>query len=487
MDNLLHTKPFEHQKEDLEKSYDKEYYAFWWEMGLGKSKIVLDTIYLLWLQGKIKGAIILAPKGNYLNWVYDEIPTHMKPKSYRSGWWGASMRKAEERRYKAFMAAEGDFVKILCMNIESLRYDRGRKVALWFAKHNGPILTCIDESTSIKNSKSKTAKGAYMLAKESSYKRLSTGTPAIQSPVDLFGQCKFLGEGLLGTRLLTEFRSMYTNEIVIKNNAGGQFKKIIGYPNKRLLQDYLMKFSSRRLKSECLDLPDKIYLKRAVPFTNEQIDAYKDMLQLASTEIKGSLITATLAVTLSRVLHRICCGHIKTDDGEEKDIPHNRVETLLQCLEEIGDEKVIIWAAAFKRDIKNVAAALPEGSFETYYGETKNRAEVIKRFKEDKECKYLIANRTGAKGLTLVNSHYQIFYSNDLSPENRVQSEDRQHRSGQKNEVTIIDLVSYRTVDQKIVETFQDKKNIQAALMDYWKELESFNAEEYEKELFNVS
>ena len=71
------TKPYEHQLMALKKAWDKEYYAYFMEMGTGKSKVLIDEIASLYLRGKITAALIVAPKGVYRNWEKGELPIHM--------------------------------------------------------------------------------------------------------------------------------------------------------------------------------------------------------------------------------------------------------------------------------------------------------------------------------------------------------------------------------------------------------------------------
>ena len=72
------TKPYPHQEDALQSSYDKKNYAYFMEMGCGKSKVLIDNMYWLWQQKEIDTAIIIAPKGVYMNWKNSEIPIHIK-------------------------------------------------------------------------------------------------------------------------------------------------------------------------------------------------------------------------------------------------------------------------------------------------------------------------------------------------------------------------------------------------------------------------
>ena len=71
------TKPYDHQKLALEKSWAEKTYALFMEMGTGKSKVLVDNIAMFYEQAAIRGALIVAPKGVYKNWHDIEIPVHL--------------------------------------------------------------------------------------------------------------------------------------------------------------------------------------------------------------------------------------------------------------------------------------------------------------------------------------------------------------------------------------------------------------------------
>mgnify|MGYP003111114276 FL=1 len=71
------TKPYDHQLKALRSAWDKKYFAYFMEMGTGKSKVLIDEMAGYYLRGKIGAALIIAPKGVYRNWERGEIPTHL--------------------------------------------------------------------------------------------------------------------------------------------------------------------------------------------------------------------------------------------------------------------------------------------------------------------------------------------------------------------------------------------------------------------------
>jgi SNF2 family DNA or RNA helicase len=165
-------------------------------------------------------------------------------------------------------------------------------------------------------------------------------------------------------------------------------------------------------------------------------------------------------------LQQICCGFLKLDDGEIKDLPNNRLNELLSVIEETTG-KVIIWAT-WTHDIQAIEKLLiknfGEDSVATYYGETPQdrRQEIVQKFqdKNDKLRFFVGQPKTGGFGITLTEASTVVYYSNSYDLEIRLQSEDRAHRIGQQNKVTYIDIVVPRTIDEKILKALKNKINI---------------------------
>jgi len=241
------------------------------------------------------------------------------------------------------------------------------------------------------------------------------------------------------------------------------FKQIVGYQRLDELNYKVDQYSYRVLKSDCLDLPDKVFTKRIVEMTPEQAKMYETMKREAIAEIEGKETSVTTMLAQLVKLHQIVCGSVIVNDGEIKEIPNNRITELLNCLEEI-DGKVIIWAV-YRHDIMKITQTLAEKygpeSVVSFFGDTKaeDRQEAVKNFQDmNNPIRFFVGNpRTGGFGLTLTAAHHMIYYSNSYDLEVRLQSEDRAHRIGQTNKVTYIDLVTEKTVDEKIIKSLRNK------------------------------
>jgi SNF2 family DNA or RNA helicase len=469
MNYKFKTKPYAHQLVALEKSVEEKEYGYFMEMGTGKSKVLVDNMAMLYDKGKINGALIIAPKGVYNNWYSSEIPTHLashiKPKMVL---WTASTSKAKEKEYQTLFETGFD-LHVLIMNVEAFSTKKGEEFAYKFLKSHKTLMV-VDESTTIKTPTSKRTKAILKLSKNAEYRRILTGSPVTKSPLDLYSQCAFLNENLLDHASYYSFRNRYAH--MVERNFGGRRVQIVGnYQRLDELEDILKKFSYRVLKEDCLDLPDKIYIKRNVELTDEQSKAYTTMKSAALALLDGKMATAPHVLTQMMRLHQITCGHLKNDDGTITELKNNRLNELLDLLDEI-EGKAIIWAN-YIHDIEHITKAIKkkygDNSIVQYYGaiDANERQEGIKKFQdEESPARFFIGNpQTGGYGITLTAASTVIYYSNGYDLEKRLQSEDRAHRIGQKKSVTYVDFISEKTVDEKIVKALRKKINIASEIL----------------------
>ena len=469
MNYKFKTKPYAHQLTALDKSWQKDEYGYFMEMGTGKSKVLIDNMALLYDKGQINAALIIAPKGVYRNWLSQEIPNHLPSHiEHKTVLWTALTSKTKDKEYRQLFEIDYD-LHILLMNVEALSTKKGVEFAGKFLRCH-KILMVIDESTTIKNPTAKRTKAILALSKEAKYRRILTGSPVTKSPLDLYSQCAFLNEHLLGFTSYYTFRNRYAH--MIERNFGGRRVQIVAsYRRLDELAEILKPFSYRVLKEDCLDLPPKIYMKREIELTDEQKKAYHTMKSMALAQVNGKIATAPHVLTQLMRLHQITCGHFKADDGTIQEFKNNRMGELLDLLEEI-EGKVIIWANYvydIEQIVKTIGEEYGEDSIVQYYGaiESKTRQKNIDKFQDpESKVRFFVGNpQTGGYGITLTGASNVIYYSNGYDLEKRLQSEDRAHRIGQKKSVTYVDLIARGTVDEKIVKALRKKINIASAIM----------------------
>ena len=465
------TKPYDHQKLALEKSWAEKTYALFMEMGTGKSKVLVDNLAILYEQAAIRGALIVAPKGVYKNWYDIEIPVHLPDHVKHSKvLWEPTSSKKKQLELDTLFDGKPE-LKVLIMNVEAFSTPKGLQFAKkYLSLFNGRALFGIDESTTIKNPTAKRTKSILQLGNLATYRRILTGSPVTKSPLDLYTQCMFLDKKHLGLESYYSYRARYAH--MVKRNFGGRQVQIIdSYRRLDELAGKLDHFSYRVLKEDCLDLPPKVFTTRIVELSTEQKEQYVMMKQAAIAEHKGKLMSSATALTTLLRLHQITCGTFKADDGTVTPIKNNRITALMDCLAEI-EGKAIIWAT-YREDLKNIVTALKkaygEASTVEYHGgvDATLRQDNIAQFQDVKgPARFFVGNaQTGGYGITLTAANTVIYYSNNYDLEKRLQSEDRAHRIGQTGSVTYVDLVAEKTIDERIIKSLKDKVNIANEIM----------------------
>jgi SNF2 family DNA or RNA helicase len=460
--------PYKHQREIFEATWQKHWYAFFLEMGTGKSKIAIDTMGALFENGDIDTALIIAPKGVYDNWVKKEMPTHLPDRiDCRVVRWNPSFTKGFRESLTKIAVPdqrEEKTLSILVMNVEALSTGKGSESAVKYLSLNPNNLVIVDESTTIKTHTAKRTKNALRIARQAKYRRILTGSPITKDPMDLYSQCDFLSSNALGFKSYYSFRARYAVLVKQHKKGGGHFPMVVGFRNLEELGKKLDKFSSRVLKKDCLDLPEKIYLRREVPLTTEQNKLYVQMREMALAKIRDGILTTTNNIlTQIMRLQQITCGFVQPDDGPIEPIKNNRVQELLDILQETSG-KVIIWAS-FTYDIHRIhselSSAYGSDSVAMYYGGTPQdeRQKIVEQFQDESSpLQYFVGQpATAGFGITLTAAHTVVYYSNTYDLEKRVQSEDRAHRIGQNTAVTYIDIVSPNTVDERVLEALTKK------------------------------
>jgi len=468
MNYKFRIKPYKHQLIALENSWNKESYAYFMEMGTGKTKVLIDNMSMLYDKGKIDSALIIAPKGVVKTWYEQELPTHL-PKHIENVTvlWQPNITKTQQEKLESLFLP-GQELHILIMNVEALSTEKGVKFAKQFLNSHKTLMA-IDESTTIKTPTAKRTKNIIDLGKMAKYRRIMTGSPVTKNPLDLYTQCEFLDPYLLDFASYYAFRNRYA-EMRTMHLRGRSIQVVHAFQNLSELSDKLNGFSYRVLKEDCLDLPPKNFIKRHITLTPDQKKVYMQMKQQAISILNGKVSSTMTVLTQLMRLHQITCGHFTADDGSVQNVNSNRITELMNILEET-EGKAIIWAN-YQRDItqivENIEKKYGPGSVVDYYGLTPQdkRQDNIRKFQNGDECRFLVGTpQTGGYGITLTKANTVIYYSNGYDLEKRLQSEDRAHRIGQKKNVTYIDIICEDTVDEKIVKALRDKINIASEVL----------------------
>lgn len=467
---IFETQPFLHQLQAWNMSKDLKVFALFMEMGCGKSKVLIDTIAWLYQQGIIDTALIIAPNNVHIQWIDEQLPAHMpKHINYGASYYSSSSKAAKRKEFQDLLnEPAGQRLRVFSINIEYLSSDAGYRLAEKIIKTSKKPMLNLDESSRIKHISSKRTKKCLDLAELVEYKRILSGSPITRGIEDLYSQLSFLDKDILGFKTYTSFKSRYCLE-----EKRDQYSFVAGYINVDDLQQRLEGYSFRITKQECLDLPDKVYVRRSVDMTTEQKRVFDELKENLIAQLdNGDLIEVTVAITSLIKLQQISSGHIKMEDGSVRDIIPMNENPKLKAVAEIVDEaqgQIIIWAR-FIRDIELLKAFLiKEGhTVVTYYGGNtpekngQNREEFLSG-----RARIIVANQqSGGIGQNWTVANTTIYFSNSFDAELRWQSEDRNHRIGQANKVTYYDVLARSSIDQRILSRLSKKQSVSKMTLD---------------------
>lgn len=484
------------QKRIISKPTDPaptDVFALLMEQGTGKTKVILDEFGYRESARDLRNMLVIAPKGVYMNWCDIEIPTHLSADLRERTLvqpWISGGGVNYKRRLEGFLQIQ-DRPRILVVNVEALStVQQAVDVCTTFVGQRR-TMAVVDESTVIRGIADKTerARAVIQIGQRAYARRIATGLITPRSCLDLFSQFEFLDYRILGYKSYYAFKSHYAimkkqtigdaplrnpdntfvtdADGVIVRAGGREINLVVGYKNQDELRDRIAPYSYRVLKEDCLDLPPKVYMPlRNVALTDEQHRMLKELKKTAMAQLdSGEYVTTQMKMTTLLRMHQILCGHVKDEDDVEHPVKSNRLKELMKVIDEHGG-KAIIWSG-FRYSIKEIIQALREeygfSSTVHYYGDTKDadRAIAKKRFQEDNSCRFFVANQQSAgKGITLTKASLNVYYSNTQDLEDRLQSEDRAHRSGLKHSVAYVDLTAEGTMETKLIQSLRKKLDL---------------------------
>jgi SNF2 family DNA or RNA helicase len=436
------TQPFEHQLKALDRIWPREGGALFMEQGTGKSKVAVDWVVALMLAGKVNAVVIICPVSVKRSWV-EQFQIH------------CPMQAVIRLQGHPKVIVSGETIgpaplQVLICGTESLsvglKKGRAFDEVHRFALENRAVMV-VDESHLIKSHDATRSKNVHYLSKLSKHRLILTGTPIAQGLMDLFSQFEFLDPDILGVGDFYSFRNRYAVM------GGYENKQIVAYQNTDELMQLVAPHSYECRKKDVLDLPEKLYQKRFVKLTATQEEAYKRMKRdkMAGVDLKSGYLEVVVQniLTVYQHLQTIASGFMYVKDDADE-LPK--------------DSQVIIWAR-YRFELDQIsktleAKGLGKCALRTGGMSEEEKAVELGRFRSG-ECRFFVSSQAaGGTGLTLNEASTTIYFSNTFSLIDRVQSEDRNHRIGQKNSVLYVDILAEGTVDEHILQAIADKKDL---------------------------
>lgn len=428
------------------------------DMGTGKSLMSIAITGTLNADGKVDKLLVVCPKSIV-------------------GVWEEEFRKFADYRYAltvldgtlakkkaAFDYMSGEALQVIVVNYESC-WRLEKEISKW-----KPDLIVCDESSKIKNPGTSQSKALHRLGKLTKFNIILTGTPITNNPLDIFSQYKFLDENVLGSSYYL-FRNRYAVF------GGYQNHQIIGYRHLAELVEKVHDIAYRIKIEDAVDLPPFIDEMRTINLEPKAQSIYRQIEQDSYATLSADAeVTARNVLTQLLRLSQCTGGYIRDDvSGVAQGVSTAKIEALEDIVDAcLNENKKVVVFARFVPEIEAIESLMKKKAigYALIYGATKDRAEQVKRFQEDKDCKVFIGQlQTTGMGLTLTAASVAVFYSLDFSYANYEQSRARIHRIGQKEKCLYIHLVCKGTVDEKIMHALKHKGDVAKLMVDDWRSL----------------
>ena len=447
------TTPFEHQIDGFNYGLTHNAWLLGDEQGLGKTWQVINiALAKKRLNGYAHCLIVCGVNGLKWNWV-KEIHTHSNEDAHILGQRGNKIGSNADKL--SDVENIDNLPYFIITNVESLRDDKiaGALKAKCDDRTIGMI--AIDEVHKCKNPTSQQGKGILKLDAET--KIAMTGTPLMNTPLDLYIILKWLGY---------ERHSFYAfkNHFCIMGGYGNY--QIVGYKNRDELKEQVKDIMLRRLKENVLDLPDKLFVDEYVEMDNEQSKVYKEILEDLRENVDK---IASAPNPLSQLIRlRQATGYtgiLSTDIAVSAKL--DRMEELVEEAVANGKKVVIFsnWTQITDEAIKRLAKYNPA----VITGQTADSDRPVQenRFQNDDNCKVIVGT-IGAlgTGLTLTAGTVEIFLDEPWNMALKEQAVDRCHRIGANENVTIYTLLTKDTIDERIHEIVYEKGKLSDELID---------------------
>lgn len=457
---------WEHQKRAIEKARNRSGFALLMEMGTGKTATAIHILNnLIKKETWMLRTLILCPQIVIQNWAR-EFPMHSDLKSRDIiPLIGTGAKRAATFIENAFTKHGAKAAKIFITNYETLLIE---KVFEQIVSWKPEVLIC-DESHKLKDPQTKRSKAARIIGDGATYKLIMTGTPVLNTMMDLFSQFRVMDGGEAFGKNFFAFRNTYfydQNAFMPKNKYFPNWKlKPEAIP---LIREKMEPVSFTAKKGDCLDLPPLVRQTIYVELGAEQKKHYEAMKKDFITYCGSKACVANLAITKALRLQQILSGFLSVEtDGKNELVYLKDNPRALAAKELITDlaphSKILVWAV-FKADFELLKKTCDEAKapYVEIHGEVsaKQKQIHVDDFNTNPKTRVFIGHPgSGGIGVNLTVAPYSLFYSRNFSLEQDLQAEARNHRGGSEihEKITRIDLVAAGTMDELILSKLKNK------------------------------
>ncbi len=422
------------------------------EMGTGKTLVAIAVACILYQFGLAERVLVIAPLSLLGVWEselqrFAGVPVN-----------AVVLKGTLDKKKELLSQTVPDKLNVVIVNYESA-WRMERELLAFDAQ-----MIVADEGHKVKEGRTKQSKALHHLGDKARYKLLLTGTLITNRELDVWSQYRFVNPTIFSTSFYA-FR--------------GRFFDMVGYGNhipafrKSKTDEFLKRLHSvayRVTKAEALDLPDITEETRYVELEPKAMKLYRELAKESYAEMERGEITASNVLTKILRLSQVTGGFVGDDDKSMHAVSTAKMDALEDILDSVmADGKKLVIMARFVAELDAIAALLEKRGigYAQVRGGVKDRAEEVRRFQEDADCRVFIGQIAAAGlGLTLTAADTLCFFSMDYSMSNFTQAQARIHRIGAKDTCHYLYLIARGTIDEQVIKALRDKIDLAKFLVD---------------------
>lgn len=450
---------WQNQEEALQFSLQHPSCMLDMDMGTGKTRVAIDAIFA---REDVDRVLVVCPKAVVPVW-----RTNLEKFAPNDDWdvWDTQKGTIKiKARDMAEWVRVSDARKSICV----VNYD-----VVWRSPMGEIIpmldfdMVILDESHRAKSAGSKVSKYLGMLGKLVDYKMCLSGTPMANSPLDVYGQYRFLDPTIYGTnhnRFLQEYAIM----------GGPERRFIVGYKNQQELKE---KFQSIAYSCKMSDVSARLKLPEVLPPVERVCTLpKKDMgtSKMLSKEFvaeceSGAVVAANNVLVKMLRLQQITSGFCIVQDDPLSDERMEELNTvkedeLVDILHDLSDSEQLVVFCVFQHDLDAIARAADKAGRESC--ELSGRRNELEEWKTTVGAVLAVQIQAGAEGVDMTCANHAVYFSLPHSLALYDQSKARLYRPGQTRPVSFIHLIATGTVDEIMYNSLIKKRNIIEGIKD---------------------
>lgn len=433
------------------------------DMGTGKTRVAIEAVMAI---PEVHCALVVCPKAVMGVWPR-ELGKYAEEGSYctfqRNA--GETVCKTAERLWD-FMNEVEPRKRVIVINYDSVWRKPLGDYLIKLADQGDLQMVILDESHRAKAAGSKVSKYLAMLGRRVPHRLCLSGTPMANSPLDVYGQYRFLDRSIFGTsheRFLQRYAVL----------GGPERKFIVGFKDQ---QDLMERFRSIAYTCHMSDVADRVKLPEALPpqvigvgLPKRDMATLRDLERDFMAECAGGFVTAGNVLVKLLRMQQICAGFCEVTDGpmeagEVREVNHSKADALRSVLQDLDPAERVVVFCVFRHDLDEVRrVALLEGrpAFELSGREHTLEDWAGEGGVHDGHGGVIAVQvQAGAEGVDMTCASHAVYFSLPHSLALYEQSRARLHRPGQSRPVSFLHLIAEGTVDEAMYGSLQRKRDV---------------------------